>query len=81
MKIRKKKSLGGSELVRADSFDPPPLILRAQNIGSHYVSPQWRLAPIHDFHHDILLGTLHNAQRQPSFYGDAAAPYTAKPTD
>lgn len=63
------------------STPPHPLILRAQNIGSHYVSPQWRLAPIHDFHHDILLGTLHNAQRQPSFYGDAAAPYTAKPTD
>lgn len=78
---KKKKKSGWKRIGQSRQFRPPPLILRAQNIGSHYVSPQWRLAPIHDFHHDISLGTLHNAQRQPSFYGDAAAPYTAKPTD
>lgn len=76
--IKKKKSLGGRELVRGDNVNPM-LIFHAQNIGSHYMSPQWCLMPIPEILTFIMTfaGYTPNAQRQPSFYGDAVAQYAA----
>lgn len=71
-------SLGGRELVRGDNVNPL-LIFLTQNIGSHYMSPQWCLVPMPEILTFIMTFAGHtpNAQRQPSFYGDAAAQYAA----
>lgn len=65
-------------MVRGDNVNPR-LICHAQNIGSHYMSLQWCLVPIPEILTFIMTFAGHppNAQRQPSFYGDAAAQYAA----
>lgn len=65
-------------MVRGDSVNPL-LIFHAQNIGSNYMSPQWRLAPMPEILTFIMTFAGHtpNTPRLSSFYGDAVAQYAA----
>lgn len=74
----KNISLSRREVVRGDSVNPL-LFSHAQNIGSHYMSPQWRLVPIAELLTFIMTFSGHtpNAQQQPGFYGDSVAQYAA----